>query len=301
MAKKIRFPLEMADGAEVRNLDDLRKHFDLGSVLESYKSGKLLTWLQDRYLEEEAEAVSALDENVPDFQKKLCEIFGVDYTGDTVDMEEITRRQERLEKLRTFTDDAEFIGHIDHVAFDQEELADLLDEDEKEIYLCGDKFTVPVSRKGVTYIGINNPKAHISGKIPTERDDLEINFRNIDVDNLPMTHMIENVTCDTQITRGEDCFYTSTIAGALVDEILNSNGAVYWGGIICETPNFILYNACFYDSEREQQKSGKVRLNKRTGEKHWLDVDLSRSGEICIDGNKIYFYREDQYRKNEYG
>lgn len=90
----------------------------------------------------EAEAVRALDAAAPDFQRKLCEVFQVEYTGNDVDMEAIERRQERLKRLRTVADDAEFIKNIDRVAFDQEELADLLDEGESRIYLCGEKFTV---------------------------------------------------------------------------------------------------------------------------------------------------------------
>ena len=138
MAKKIRFPLKLAEGAEVRTLEELREHFDLGAVLEYYKNGKLLTWLEDRYLEGEAEAVRALNEAAPDFQRQLCAVFQVEYTGNEVDLEEIERRQERLKRLRTITDDAEFIQNIDRVAFDQEELADLLDEGATKIYLCGE-------------------------------------------------------------------------------------------------------------------------------------------------------------------
>ena len=38
---KIKFALKMADGAEVRTLDQLREHFDLASVLGYYSSGRL--------------------------------------------------------------------------------------------------------------------------------------------------------------------------------------------------------------------------------------------------------------------
>lgn len=107
MAKKIRFPLEMPDGTQVRTLPDLKEHFDLGSALEYYKSGKLLTWLQDRYLETEVEAVQSLDESSPDFPEQFCKIFGVVYTGSSVDLEEIAYRQEKLAKLRTLTDEPE--------------------------------------------------------------------------------------------------------------------------------------------------------------------------------------------------
>lgn len=184
MAKKIRFPLKLSEGAEVRTLDELREHFDLEAVLGYYASGKLLTWLEDRYLEGEAEAIRALDEAAPDFQKKLCEVFQVEYTGSDIDLEEIERRQERLKRLQSITDEAEYIQNIDYVAFDQEELADLLDEGVTKIYLCGDKFTVPASRKGITYIGIKNPAVHISGKLPDTLEELGITFDGCNVDNL---------------------------------------------------------------------------------------------------------------------
>ena len=185
MARKIRFPLRMADGAEVKDLEQLREHFDLQTVVEHYKSGKLLNWLEARYLEGEAEAVRELDDTTADFQKQLCEALQVEYTGDEVDLEAIALRQERLKRLRAVTDEAEYIENIDRVAFDQEDLADLLDENESTIYLCGEKFTVPASRKGITYVGINEPAVHISGRIPKTAEELGIVFTGITCDNLP--------------------------------------------------------------------------------------------------------------------
>lgn len=185
MAKKIRFPLKLAEDKEVRTLDELREHFDLEKVLEYYKNGKLLTWLEDRYLEGEAEAVRGLDETKPDFQRQLCAVFQVDYTGDDVDLEEIERRQERLKRLRSITDNAEFIQSIDLVAFDQEDLADLLDEGQKRIYLCGETFQIPVSQKDVTYIGINEPVIHLTGNLPKDAREIGIKYENCRPDNWP--------------------------------------------------------------------------------------------------------------------
>lgn len=187
MAKKIRFPLRMAEGTEVKTIEELREHFDLQSVLEHYKSGKLLTWLEARYLEGEAEAVRELDEAAPGFQRRLCEVFQVEYAGDEVDLDAVNLRQERLKKLRAVTDEAEYIDNIDRVAFDQEELADLLDEGETTIYLCGEKFTIPASQKGITYVGIQNPAVHISGKLSETLNELGITFTGASCDNLPPT------------------------------------------------------------------------------------------------------------------
>ena len=187
MAKKIRFPLELADGTQARTLEDLQEHFDLESVLGYYKNGKLLTWLRDRYLESEAEAVEALDETAVDFQKQFCEIFGAEYTDHSVDLEEIAHRRERLAKLRTYTDEVEFIDHIDLVAFDQEDLADLLDDGQKKIYLCGERFDIPVSQRGVHYKGITTPVIHLTGKLPEGMEETGITFENCSVENMPET------------------------------------------------------------------------------------------------------------------
>lgn len=187
MAKKIRFPLVMADDTEVRDLDELREHFDLEAVLGYYESGKLLTWLRDRYLEDEADAVEELDKSKSEFQQQLCAIFGVDYTAP-VDQEAVVRRQERLKKLRTFTDEEEFIDHIDQVAFDQEELADLLDEGVETIYLCGKQFSIPVSSTERTFIGINNPTVKLSGVQKHPEYISNMTFHDISVENPLNTH-----------------------------------------------------------------------------------------------------------------
>lgn len=195
MAKKIRFPLAMADGVQVRTLDELKEHFDLEAVLEYYKSGKLLTWLQDRYLETEAEAIQALDEHSTDLPAELCKIFDVEYHGEPIDVDEIARRQERLKQLRTYTDEKDFIDHIDQVAFDQEELADLLDDGQKQIYLCGEHFVVPVSQRGVSYIGINRPNVKLTGRVPedTDTEDLGLQFKDCHIEN-PLEKKVKTVS-----------------------------------------------------------------------------------------------------------
>ena len=161
--RKIRVPLELADGTKARSLEDLKNHFDLGSVLTYCGNGKLLTWLRDRNLDNEADAVEALNHTAPDFQKKLFTIFEVEYTK-SVDMEVLAHRQERIEKLKRYTDNDEIIRDVDLVAFDQKELVALLDKGCERIYLCGVRFAIPASRICKTYIGVNKPKVWISGK-----------------------------------------------------------------------------------------------------------------------------------------
>ena len=57
MAKKIRFPLKMANGTDVRTIEELRTNFDLTTVLGYYADGKLITWLRDRFYDTEADKI----------------------------------------------------------------------------------------------------------------------------------------------------------------------------------------------------------------------------------------------------
>ena len=169
MAKKIKFPLEMRDGVQARNIDELREFFDIEKALEYLIDGKLLTWLQDRYYMQEAESISKLDTYSTDVKERLCEILGVEMEVEAqdIDVEEIERRKEKLLKLKKYTDDEDIWNKVDYVAFDQEELADLLDDECSEIYLCDGKFCIPVSECNKKYIGIHNPVVSFSGDVST--------------------------------------------------------------------------------------------------------------------------------------
>ncbi len=154
MAKKIRFPLEMDNNIKVRSMEELRNNFSLIKVLEYVKNDKLVTWLRDRYENDLAEAIMALDKTDSDLPRKVCAIFDIPYDEEL----------------------------INKVAFNQDELYDLLDEDEKEIYLCGDRFEIPLAVSGVTYKGINNPTVVINSKTEVDWISKEIKFEAIKYD-----------------------------------------------------------------------------------------------------------------------
>ena len=155
MAKKIRFPLEMENGVSVRDLDELKDNFSLARVIGYINDGKLITWLQDRYENELAEEVKKINVEAEDAAKKICELFDVEY--DETAEEEVEKAEERkrkLELLMKFPDRMEYAKYIDLVAFDQDDLYDLLDENVNEIYLCGNKFTIPIAKGSIKYVGI---------------------------------------------------------------------------------------------------------------------------------------------------
>lgn len=184
MAKKIRFPLEMEQGVEVRSLDELKNSFSLARVLGYVRNGKLVTWLRDRYIDDIADAIECLDVNDSELPKKVCEIFGVEYDEDNaIDIEKAEERNRRLGILKECTTDKKFFDVVDIVAFTQDDIYDLLDEQQNIIYLCGDKFTIPMSKKGITYIGINNPVVVVDAKEEVNWKEKEITLSGVRYDD----------------------------------------------------------------------------------------------------------------------
>ena len=183
MAKKIRFPLKMKSGAEVRSLEELQENFDLESVLRYFADGRLKTWLADRYYNEKAEAVSALSVGMPDLNAQLCDILGIEYISDDdeTDLELIQRRNEKLKILNEITADKDILDNIDLVAMDQDELFDILDESPEKVYLYGDKFEIPFGENKIRYIGVNKPLVILeNGKKKFDYEEVGIIFENIE-------------------------------------------------------------------------------------------------------------------------
>lgn len=177
--KRIRFALEMKDGIQVRTLEDLQENFDLEKAVGYFLEGKLLTWLKDRRYDNIAEKLEKLSPKDTALNKKLCQILEVQYQDEEFDPEEIEWRNERIARLKQYTDNPQIIENVDIVAFDQEDLADLLDEEINIIYLCQNKFTIPLGETNKKYIGIGKVEVVIKSKNVIDFDRLNIKFINI--------------------------------------------------------------------------------------------------------------------------
>ena len=158
VGRTVKFPLEMKNGVQARNLADLQNNFDIEKIIGYFLDGRLKSWLEARYYEEEAEAIENIDKNASDLAKQLCEVFGVEYDEISIDPEEIERRNTRITKLKQITSDEEIIKNVDLVAFNQEELADLYDLGKEKIYLCEGKFNIPKSKQNLKYITVGSPQ-----------------------------------------------------------------------------------------------------------------------------------------------
>lgn len=180
MAKKIRFSLEMEQGIEVRSLDELQGNFSLARILVYLLNGKLLTWLRDRYEDEIADKLESLDVTDESYYKNICSIFDVEYDAQSaMDLEKAEERNRKLAIIKQYTAEQKYLDVVNSVAFNQEDLYDLLDEDETTIYLCGDKFSIPLKKQGITYIGINNPTIIINSKEVVTWEDKNITLIDV--------------------------------------------------------------------------------------------------------------------------
>lgn len=243
MAKKIRFPLQM-NGADVRTIEDLRENFDLESVLGYFTNGKLITWLKDRYYDNEAVAIEALSVDDTDLNQKLMSILGISADTETeeIDLETIQRRNEKLMLLRQITDDKEIIDNVDSVAFNQDELYDILDEGVATIYLCQNEFEVPLTVKNRCYIGLGNPTVKLRQTEHMDLSELNIKFKNVNFKG-DVEHSLIEKLCEVLTKAAEE---------GKIEEKDNSKNAIqlieeYKGKLIaspsiCTYKNVILTN-----------------------------------------------------------
>lgn len=202
MAKKIRFPLKMEQGVEVRSLEELREHFSLARVLVYVSNGKLVTWLRDRYADEIADAIEGLDVKDGELAQKVCEIFDIEYDEHIViDLEKEEERNRKLMILKAYTTEQRFLDVVDTIAFTQDDVYDLLDEEETTIYLCGERFSIPLGKKGMTYIGVNNPIVVVDSKEEVNWQEKNITLKDIQYDS-EYQKVLKNLNEDTSGDKG---------------------------------------------------------------------------------------------------
>lgn len=156
----------MADGYKARTLKELQTHFNLKKVTGYFLDGKLHEWLVTRYYDAEADALQSLDKTATDFSRKLCAVLGVTYEKieyDTVDLTAVARLNEKRAFLQQRTDDSHILAHVAQTALTQEDLIQLLDGGIRELYLCGNIFTIPIQIGQCHYIGVlGKPKVQIN-------------------------------------------------------------------------------------------------------------------------------------------
>ena len=279
MARKVKFALEMANGTKVRsNLEELREHFDMESIVSYYLSGKLLEWLEDRYYDDEAAKIEELDKDSPNLNAQLCAIIGVDASKyDALDLEAVERLNEKKTILRQKTSDSTIIDNAMITALNQEDLADLLDLESPVIYLCGDKFNIPIRVEHKRYVGIlGTPKVEIRATSDDDIKKKDIIFENV---LLPWTKKIEqaNDNLNDQVIK------TSSIKKSLISKRRLVKANIF----LCET----IFDACV-ESGTIVKKNQKIAslMEDRELDNELVTIYAPRSGKlvwIILDGDEV--------------
>lgn len=271
-------------GTEIDSLAELRERFVLEEAIAYVQDRTLIRWLKQLYYEKEAAAVRKLrisaDEHFTDKQKReLCEILGVPYQTSLVG-EAKDALDKHIEALKRFTHDETVLKNSAIVALNQKQLAKLLNDGEKKIYLCHNEFSIPLKKTGIHYIGVDNPV--ISNPFTAEQfKKLNITMENI---NLPteIDPETESTLNHAASENGYDCYY---------EKHSDFENAIHTA-LKCEVL-FYPYHLTddsddnYFQSKYECEKAGEACIRKAYDEAH--DI-LSTSYSDCILNHALDYY-----------
>lgn len=316
MAKTIRFPLEMKDGVQVRTMGELKANWDVEKIVAHFLDGKLATWLRDRHFENEVLQVEALGKNDAELRQKLSTIFDMEFKANesmTEDMELMLERQDRLNRLRQYTNDKEILDNIDHVAFETNEIFDVLDTGAETIYLVNGKFEIPLQVKNKHYVGIGKTIAVIDSKEHVDFETLGIRFENIKFDE---KYEIVHNPKDYFIVKGEEACKAENYRDAIGfyekaaevgdDEAMTQIGIIYLRKLGSPYDAFKWLNkaaklrnakAMYYLGTLYIQGAG-VELDKKKAIQLWLKA-ADAGNEIAMQLLSYCYKNGDGVEKNE--
>lgn len=98
--------------------------------------------------------------------------------------------------LKEYTSEQKYIDVEEKIAFNQDELYDLLDDGATDIYLCGDRFSIPLSKSGISYHGINNPTVVVNSKEEVNWEEKKISLSDVKFDE-KYQQIINNIDTST--------------------------------------------------------------------------------------------------------
>lgn len=161
--KKIKFPLEMKDGKQVRELDEFQEYFDLGKAVEYFSNGRLQTWLESSYNDDILEEISELTGEEADFVERFTRALGVEVETGTeeIDIPEEMEKASIKEKLKQYYPE-ETVGKLLPFTVDsQEGLEKLLSEGCRKVYLLTGIYNISVDVHDVRLVGIKSPAVRL--------------------------------------------------------------------------------------------------------------------------------------------
>lgn len=292
MAKKIRFPLIMKDGIQVRTIEELRENFDMELLTKYFLDGKLRVWLEHRNYNEELSEIDTLKEVHKNISGELPRIFKIDFK-EKVDVIELQKKLEKEQLLKQYTYDERWFEKIDYIAFNQKELETLVEKNNK-VYLAGDEFLVNNQLKDKKYIGINKPILKLKFSDKYKNNDKTITFKNVILKSDSEINTCANIekdcdvdensiktfaryTNDIKVYNAEDLYYGlkfDRISSIYRDVYLANNNIIYiyFDRIVSINLNTLeskeIYSdlrLCNYDSKCSHKIKDKIIIIEKSG------------------------------------
>ena len=145
MPRKAKFSLEMLNGIKVSSLMYLKEYFSAEKVLEYYYDGRLVRWLKDRGYQKEASLIQNLDDSSPDVMVDICHILSINYGGNMKIQNPAFQKRvaEKNILLKQLTVNMSFLDAVSKVAFNDDDVKDILSNGYDDIFLCGERFHIP--------------------------------------------------------------------------------------------------------------------------------------------------------------
>lgn len=179
MAKRIKFPLVMKNGAEARDIEALRENFDMESIVEYFINGKLAKWLTNNYEDEILKDVQELKGDEADFGERLAKALGVKWSNeDKVDLQNLMKTTELKEQVKPYISGEE-LEKVEYIADTQEELERLVKKRCTPVYLFGEGFQIKEWMENVECIGIDNPVISVEIRSRKEFQEKKIKLKNV--------------------------------------------------------------------------------------------------------------------------
>ncbi len=177
--KKIRFPLEMAGGKMVKELDEFQEYFDMEKALEYFQNRKLQKWLENTYNDDILEELEELTGEEDDFIERFTEALGVETQEVPLDVKAILEKAHLKEKLKRSFPEEKVETMVESCADSQEKLEKLIEDGKKKIYLVDGTYKISQDAWNIAFIGIGDAKVEIEEKDAHRFLEQGLQFNNI--------------------------------------------------------------------------------------------------------------------------
>lgn len=131
--KRVKFPLNMGKGIQVRTLAELQENFNFEKITKYFLNGKLAIWLEDRGLMDLKEQLSEISISDEMYSNKICELFAIPYMD--IYSHSWKRIQKGMEWLRENTDNKELLCRAYDLIYCDKKRAVCLDWDNRAVEL----------------------------------------------------------------------------------------------------------------------------------------------------------------------